>query len=217
MRHRSITSQALLGACSFTQRLILTTFGAVLVVGFLMVPLNSSAESEEPLAPGVNRYWHSRAVKIAETYGLGDVFVRQMMQESGFSDDVIYGQTVSWAGAQGIAQIMVSHHPTVNPLRPEEALRYAARHMLDLLVRYNGSISKALSAYNAGAGNVDWAVEQGGNNWREFLPDETKHYIEVITRSNEPDIIKGWPELGRWWSARSDVVGSVLPMAAEPY
>jgi hypothetical protein len=89
--------------------------------------------------------------------------------------------------------------------------------MLDLLVRYNGSIEKALAAYNTGAGNVDWAVQQGADRWQEFLPEETKHYIAVITRSGDPDIIAGWPELGRWWLARSEVIGSELPMAAEPY
>jgi hypothetical protein len=59
-------------------------------------------------------------------------------------------------------------------------------------------------------------VEQGGERWQEFLPDETKHYLAAITLPSDPEKINRWPQLGRWWSARSDVVGSKLQMAAEP-
>jgi hypothetical protein len=210
----TISSRTPIGVRFSIQRFIHIGFTGMFTAAVLLAPVAARAESE--LEPTVNRYWYTRAHKIADFYGLGDVFVRQMMQESGFADDVIYGQRVSWAGAQGIAQIMAEVHPTVNPLKPEEALRYAARHMLDLLVRYNGSLSRALAAYNAGAGNVDWAVQQGGERWQEFLPDETRHYLAVILEGQGFDTIAGWPELGRWWSARSDVIGTVLPMAAEP-
>jgi hypothetical protein len=214
---RQIFSSWAFAAHGPVPRLLYSLLSGVSVAALVLTPSVIRADDSPGLDASVNRYWYSRAEKIAEVYGLGDVFVRQMMQESGFTDDVIYGQTVSWAGAQGIAQIMVMHHPTVNPLNPEEALRYAARHMLDLLVRYNGSVPKALSAYNAGAGTVDWAVQQGGEQrWREFLPEETKHYLDVITRPGESDTIRGWPQLGRWWSARSEVIGAGLPMAAEP-
>lgn len=165
-----------------------------------------AAAPYEPAPEGANPYWYARAYEIAEMHHLGRVFVRQMMQESGFADDVISGQTVSWAGAQGIAQIMLSHHPYADPLNPEKALRYAARHMLDLLVWFDGSISKALAAYNAGGGTVLDALATHGSNWVQALPEETQHYLAMILVPGESDLIKNWPQLKAWWAGASETL-----------
>jgi hypothetical protein len=149
--------------------------------------------------PQINWYWQSRARDIAHRYGLGDYFVRQMMQESGFNDDVILGQRVSSAGAEGIAQIMRAYHPKVDPLNPENALSYAAQHMADLLIRYDGSISKALGAYNAGAGTVDEAIATEGDGWLGWMPEESQHYIAVIMQPGDPDKLPRWDEIKAWW------------------
>jgi hypothetical protein len=129
-----------------------------------------------------------------------------MTQESGFTDDVIYGRQVSWAGAEGIAQIMRSYHPTVDPLDPEEALDYAARHMLDLHAMFNGDTAKALAAYNAGAAAVQSAEAAGGNDWRAHLPLETQEYIQRITLPSDTRVLQGWPGIRAWWERLSDPV-----------
>jgi hypothetical protein len=117
------------------------------------------------------------AARYARQYGLDpEIFVRQMVQESGLNPDA-----VSPAGAVGIAQIMPATardpgygvRPIDDPRDPEEALRFGAEYMRAMLDRYNGDYKLALAAYNAGAGAVDKA---GG------VPPfkETQDYVRII-------------------------------------
>src|SRR5499427_2966613 len=99
-----------------------------------------------------------------------DLFARQINQESGFNP-----QAGSPAGAQGIAQFMpqTAQGLGVNPWDPASALPGAANLMKGYLDKYGGDWSKALSAYNAGPGNVD---KYGG------IPpfEETQRYVQNI-------------------------------------
>jgi soluble lytic murein transglycosylase-like protein len=64
----------------------------------------------------------------------------------------------------------------VNPFDAKESLEAGSKLLKDLLDRYHGDLSLALSAYNAGAGRVDRA---GG------IPEipETKTYvIDILGR-----------------------------------
>ncbi len=82
--------------------------------------------------------------------------MRQMSQESGFADDVIYCRRASSAGALGIAQFMPATAAGlgIDPCEPIQALHAAARLMIGYYNRY-GRWDYALAAYNAGPGNVD--------------------------------------------------------------
>ena len=80
------------------------------------------------------------AASIAREYGLNpEIFVRQMMQESGLNPDA-----VSPAGAVGIAQIMpaTARDPgygitPISDLRdPESSLRFGAQYMRAMLDKY---------------------------------------------------------------------------------
>jgi Transglycosylase SLT domain len=164
------------------------------------------------LPVGINSHWFQRARLIEIRYKLGGVFVRQIMQESRFADDVIYGQRTSWAGAEGIAQIMREYHPWVDPLKPEAALDYAARHMLDLLLRFDGDVVKALAAYNAGAGTVEWAVEFAGGDWFAWMPWETQEYISAIMLPGEQAFFANWEHVKRWWSRASERIERPLQL-----
>jgi hypothetical protein len=109
------------------------------------------------------------AREAAQRVGLDpDIFERQIQQESGFNPNAESG-----AGAIGIAQIVPAFHPSVDPRDPEASLDYAAQWMADLLRTYSGRYDLALSAYNAGPGNV---AEFGG------VPpfEETRRYLTVI-------------------------------------
>jgi hypothetical protein len=117
------------------------------------------------------------AADYARRYGLDpEIFVRQMMQESGLNPDA-----VSPKGALGIAQIMPATardpgygvRPIEDPRDPEEALRFGAEYMRAMLDEFGGDYGLALAAYNAGAG----AVKKAGG-----IPpfQETQNYVSTI-------------------------------------
>lgn len=135
------------------------------------------------------------AAMYARQYGLDpELFVRQMVQESGMNPDA-----VSPKGAVGIAQIMpdTAKDPGygVTPIEdrtdPEESLRFGAEYMRAMLDKYDGDYGLALAAYNAGPGSVDKA---GG------IPDipEAQNYVQSILGSggipSDGGLSMGYPE-----------------------
>ena len=112
------------------------------------------------------------AAGIPATY-----FVRQINAESGFNPNEVSG-----AGAVGIAQFLPSTAAGlgINPWDPIQALRGAAQLMASYTHKYGGDYAKALAAYNAGSGNLQYALNNCGANWLNCLPGETRHYIYVI-------------------------------------
>lgn len=105
---------------------------------------------------------------------------RLIYQESRFRSDIISGETVSSAGALGIAQIVPRWHPGVDPLDPVAAIEYAADY-LSLLHRRFGSWDKALAAYNWGPTNLQRHLDQHGRLVLAALPPETRDYVSQIT------------------------------------
>ena len=123
----------------------------------------------------------SQYVTIArqDAYNAGispDLFVRQINQESGFNP-----WAISPAGAIGIAQFMPATAASlgINPRNPLQSLQGAA-HLMAGYTHQFGAYAKALAAYNAGPGTINWAVRMGGANWYGWLPYETRNYIRVI-------------------------------------
>jgi soluble lytic murein transglycosylase-like protein len=106
-----------------------------------------------------------------------DYFVRQIELESGFNPNA-----VSPMGAVGIAQFLpgTAAGLGIDPWNPISALRGAAQMMANSARRYGGDYAKALAAYNAGSGTVDYAVNACGTAWMTCLPPETRHYIYLI-------------------------------------
>jgi hypothetical protein len=102
-----------------------------------------------------------------------DFFVRVIWQESRFN-----GLAVSPKGAQGIAQFMprtADWRGLTNPFDVGAALKVSASYLRDLRARF-GNLGLAAAAYNAGPQRVqDWLSARGG------LPNETRHYVEIVT------------------------------------
>lgn len=116
---------------------------------------------------------------ISETsskVGIDGGLVREVArQESGFKPCAI-----SPKGAEGLMQLMPatqSQFAVSNPFDPQQSLEAGSKLLKQLLDRYHGDLTLALSAYNAGAGCVD---RSGG------VPDiqETKNYVlSILSRS----------------------------------
>jgi hypothetical protein len=148
-----------------------------------------------PSRPALNPL-QDYAWQTATRHGLEpDVFLRQIGQESGWSQDVITGQRRSSAGATGIGQFIPSTASAVaNQMNragyqtdanrimtdPQHGLDAAAFHMRDLLTQYGGDYRLALTAYNGGPRAVD-ALRSG----RPF--QETRTYLDRILQGRTPE------------------------------
>jgi soluble lytic murein transglycosylase-like protein len=113
--------------------------------------------------------------EVSEKQGIDKNLVREVArQESGFRPCA-----VSNKGAEGLMQLMPETQAQFrigDPFDPKQSLEAGSKLLKQLLDRYDGDLTKALSAYNAGATRVD---EAGG------MPDlaETKAYVlSILTR-----------------------------------
>lgn len=111
--------------------------------------------------------------EAAATYGV-DVKLLELVakRESNFRSDA-----VSPAGAMGIMQLMPATAQGLgveDPFNARENIMGGAKYIADKLQMYNGDVSLALAAYNAGSGNV---AKYGG------IPPftETQNYVAWIT------------------------------------
>lgn len=66
-------------------------------------------------------------------------------------------ESISRAGAIGEMQLMpaTARSLGVDPRNDDQNLRGGAKYLRSLMTRYNGDLTKALAAYNAGPGAVD--------------------------------------------------------------
>ena len=63
---------------------------------------------------------------------------------------------------------------------PVANLLFGFYYLKAMLIRYDGNVAEALSAYNDGLGDHDTLVQQYGGKWHKYSPDETKDYILSI-------------------------------------
>ena len=119
-----------------------------------------------------------------------EFFARVIWQESRFQADAMGPVTRNGQRAQGIAQFMpgtASERRLLDPFDPVQALPKSAEFLNELRGQF-GNLGLAAAAYNAGPRRVqEWLVGSGG------LPQETRHYVAVITGSTVDD----WAAAGK--------------------
>ena len=101
----------------------------------------------------------THADAMAEEAGIDPlIFRNQINMESGWDP-----QAVSWAGAQGIAQIIPEYHPDMEgkTFDPYMSLEYAANLMSSHLAYREGDYREALADYNTGRNSSGSFRDQG--------------------------------------------------------
>lgn len=101
-----------------------------------------------------------------------------LYRESHYRTDIINGDRVSAAGAQGIAQFMpaTARELGINPLDPAQAIDGAGRYLAQLR-KSLGNWPHAVAAYNWGVGNVrKWLRGE-----LRSAPAETVAYVSNVT------------------------------------
>lgn len=92
--------------------------------------------------------------QIADRYDLDPSLVEAVIEaESNFND-----RAVSEKGAVGLMQLMPATASAMgahNPFNPEDNIEAGVRYLRELLERFDGDLTLALAAYNAGPSNVE--------------------------------------------------------------
>lgn len=148
-----------------------TTIYAVPESGASKNSRNTPAISED-----LNQYFED----AASQYGVDASLLKAVARaESNFNPSA-----VSSAGAIGVMQLMPSTATSLgvtNPYDARENIMGGAKYLSRLLSKYDGDVSLALAAYNAGSGNVD---KYGG------IPPfkETQNYVtRVLSYMDDPN------------------------------
>lgn len=113
---------------------------------------------------------HEIIVKKADKYDLDPSLISAVIRtESAFNS-----RAISRKGAMGLMQLMpgtAREMGVKDPFDPDENIEGGARYLKYLIDKYDGDLTRALAAYNAGPKRVETSSQ---------LPTETKAYIRRV-------------------------------------
>jgi hypothetical protein len=147
-------------------------------------PVAPPAAEGSPYAPALQQIYQN------ENPDLIDLIQRVKHQEHG--TDANGNFLTSKAGAIGPMQVMPDTAPEAARLAglPWDEKAYKSdpaynemlgiAYLSQLLRKYNGDVTRALAAYNAGPDKTDKAIEAHGENFLPAMPSETQDYVQKV-------------------------------------
>jgi soluble lytic murein transglycosylase-like protein len=145
-------------------------------LGLWLMPLDEKPrhETAEPpdCDPLEDKLLNPLIEDAAKQHSLEPKLIRAVIER----DSAFRPCAVSAKGAQGLMQLMPETAAALgvaNPYDPKQNVDGGARYLKQLIDKYKGDLSQALSAYNAGPTTVD---DSGG------VPDlqETRDYVDAV-------------------------------------
>ena len=147
---------------------------------------NSSVKNKKAAETSFDTYMQKTSCKTEEV-SLNDIFEKaakkygvpvELLKAIGYTESNFRVDATSHCGAQGIMQLMPATAKSLgvtDAYDPEQNIMGGAKYISQMLKKYNGNISLALAAYNAGSGNV---AKYGG------IPPfkETQNYVVKVTQ-----------------------------------
>ena len=116
-------------------------------------------------------------LRAAEAYGLDPALIAAVIK----SESAFDAQAVSWAGAQGLMQLMpgtARDMDCADPFDPAQNIMAGSRYLRLMLDTFGGDLRLAIASYNCGP-------ERVRRLWR--VPDipETRNYVTIVSRNYE--------------------------------